>query len=92
MFFMVAVVMVVMSPVPTRVRVVWLGIHHLRLGIHYRCGVYDHGLWGDDHGYGSDHEGERQPHPNGDMQASCVCREWQGKACETQESDHSTYL
>ena len=92
------VIVVVVSPVPIIASVVWVPgvwvcIHYTRLGNHYRrllhdhrCGLHDHGLWGDhDWRCGHNCDWKWQPKPNGNMHPSRVCRERQGKACDSEE-------
>jgi len=94
---MVLMLMAVVSPVPLIDPIVGLCIHHLRLDHDDRGLRHDYRRWLDEHGLrdhddwrGKDCDGERQPHPNGDMQTSCVCRQRQrNKTEETYSSKRS---
>ena len=61
-------------------------IHHRRRGYHHRCRVHDDRRRCDDHRC----RVHRYPNANGDPNP-CLCRERQGKRCETEHSDNEKY-
>jgi len=82
--------MVMVSPVPI-IRSVISPDHNRSSSIHYRRRGYDHRRWiHDGWRWGSDHDwrrcyDHRQPDTNG-YPNPCLCRERQGKRCETENS------
>ena len=65
----------------------WRGaIDHRRRGYHHRRWIHDDRRWRDDHRC----RVHRYPNANGDPNP-CLCRERQGKRCETEHSDNEKY-
>ena len=61
-------------------------------GLHdHRCGLHEHGLRSNhDRGWGgNDSDWQRQPKSNGNMHSSCVCRERQSKAGDSDKGHNA---